>query len=238
MKCRGCGLVQRIGTADSAVPHPDPSGGQAPALHFLIPPSAVGLQFGTFRPWRAGIEVDWRAHPGSESVTCFRTNRPCRLVPAHQGMRMCPGRWRCLGVVGAALPLWIPAFARMTRWGGGRPARVCRAPPRASRESPLQCCWWLVGFQLAGRGLPSPLDSGFRRSDELVVGGMPAGITGPAGLGWGQAPALHFTVCQQQDAGDPAGGFGEVLDFVGLERPAEDGAFAVGEPLLEDLVAA
>ncbi len=81
MKSRSCGLVQRIGTADSATPHPDPSGGQAPrlaksstALHFLIPPSAVGLQFGTFRRWRAGIEVDWRAHPGSESGTCFRTN--------------------------------------------------------------------------------------------------------------------------------------------------------------------
>ena len=29
-------------------------------------------------------------HPGSESGTCFRTNRPCRLVPAHQGMKMRP----------------------------------------------------------------------------------------------------------------------------------------------------
>ena len=66
MKSGSCGLVQRIGTVDSAEPHPDPCGGQAPALHFLIPPSAIGLQFGTFRPWRAGIEVDWRAH--------FRTN--------------------------------------------------------------------------------------------------------------------------------------------------------------------
>ena len=74
MKSRSCGLAQRIGAADSATPHPDPSGGQAPALHFLIPPSTIGLQFGTFRPWRAGIEVDWRAHPGSESGTCFRTN--------------------------------------------------------------------------------------------------------------------------------------------------------------------
>ena len=80
-KSRSCGLVQRIGTADSATPHPDPSGGQAPrlaksstALHFLIPPTAISLQFGTFRRWRAGIEVDWRAHPGSESGTCFRTN--------------------------------------------------------------------------------------------------------------------------------------------------------------------
>ena len=50
----------------SATPHSDPSGGQAPALHFLVPPSTIGLQFGTFRPGRAGIEVDWGAH--------FRTN--------------------------------------------------------------------------------------------------------------------------------------------------------------------
>ena len=70
-------MVQRIAAADSATPHPDPSGGQAPrlaksstALHFLIPPSTIGLQFGTFRPWKAGIEVDWRAH--------FRTNDELR----------------------------------------------------------------------------------------------------------------------------------------------------------------
>ncbi len=69
MTSRSCGLVQRIGTAVSATPHPDPSGGQAPrlaksstALHFLIPPSAIGLQFGMIRRWRAGIEVDRRAH--------------------------------------------------------------------------------------------------------------------------------------------------------------------------------
>ena len=59
-------MVQRIGTTDSATPHPDPCGGQAPALHFLIPPSTIGLQFGTFRRRRAGMEGDWRAH--------FRTN--------------------------------------------------------------------------------------------------------------------------------------------------------------------
>ena len=73
MKSRSCGLVQRICTADSATPHPDPSGGQAPALHFLIPPSTIGLQFGTFRRWRAGIEVDWRAH--------FRSNDARKTGP-------------------------------------------------------------------------------------------------------------------------------------------------------------
>ena len=79
-------MVQRIGTADSATPHPDPCGGQAPALHFLIPPSAIGLQVGTSRPWRAGIEVDWRAHPGSESGTCFRTNDDMRFADYRNGI--------------------------------------------------------------------------------------------------------------------------------------------------------
>ena len=87
VKIGSCGLAQRIGTADSATPHPEPSGGQAPALHFLIPPSAIGLQFDRFRRWRAGTEGDWRAHPGSESGTCFRANRSCRLAPAHQGVK-------------------------------------------------------------------------------------------------------------------------------------------------------
>ncbi len=70
---RSCGLVQ-MNWPGFCQPHSDPSGGQAPALHFLIPPSIIGLQFGRIRRWRAGIEVDWRAHPGSESGTCFRTN--------------------------------------------------------------------------------------------------------------------------------------------------------------------
>ena len=112
LKSRSCGLVQRIGTVDSATPQPDPSGGQAPrlaksstALHFLIPPSTIGLQFGTFRRWRAGIEVDWRAHPGSESRTCFHSDRSCRLAPARQGMknRIC-GLVQRIGTADSATP--------------------------------------------------------------------------------------------------------------------------------------
>ena len=103
---------------DSATPHSDPSGGQAPALHFLVPPSIIGLQFGRFRRWSAGIEVDWRAHPGSESGMCFRSNRSCRQGPAHGGMksRSC-GLVRRIGTVGSATPHPDPS-------GGQAPASL------------------------------------------------------------------------------------------------------------------
>ena len=100
MKSRSCGLVQRIGTADSATPHPDPSGGQAPALHLSWDP---GLSlFG--RRWLvspAGAGID----PGSESGTCFRTNRSCWLAPAHEGMksRSC-GLVQRIGTANSATP--------------------------------------------------------------------------------------------------------------------------------------
>ena len=54
---RSCGLVQRIGGVGPARPHPDPSGGQAPALHFLIPRSTMGLRLGRIRRWRAGMTI-------------------------------------------------------------------------------------------------------------------------------------------------------------------------------------
>ena len=123
MNSRSCGLVRRIGTMDSATSRPDPCGGQAPALHFLIPPAAIGVQFGTFRRWRAGIEVDWRAHPGSESGTCFRTNRSCRLPPAHQGMksRSC-GLVQRISTADSATPRPAPC-------GGQAPALHFLIPP-------------------------------------------------------------------------------------------------------------
>ena len=114
-------MVQRIGTADSATPHPDPCGGQAPALHFLIPPAAIGLQFGTFRPWRAGIEVDWRAHPGSESGTCFRTNDELRGRNDEGVPRMIDERL-----------LELSIFVPMTRWTAG----VGLAVPSTQDASP------------------------------------------------------------------------------------------------------
>ena len=44
-------------------------------------------------------------HPGSESGTCLRTNRSCRLAPAHQGMKIaCIDRSKGSGVVCAPAP--------------------------------------------------------------------------------------------------------------------------------------
>ena len=52
------------------------------------------------------MEGDWWAHPGSESGTCFRANRSCRLLPAHQGVKIgVVVGW--FGLVDATLPLWI-----------------------------------------------------------------------------------------------------------------------------------
>ena len=54
MKSRSCGLVQRIGAADSATPHPDPSGGQAPALHSPLPTLWIPA-FAGMTNWGAGM---------------------------------------------------------------------------------------------------------------------------------------------------------------------------------------
>ena len=60
--------------------HPAPSWGQAPALHFSLPSAGNEPQL---------EEVSWPAIPNPSGYgTCFRTNRPSRLLPAHQGMKM------------------------------------------------------------------------------------------------------------------------------------------------------
>ena len=191
MKNRSCGLVQRIGTANSAAPHPNPCGGQAPALHFSVDdempvdiparvtdtarpcrrPSLIGVRdmltyqspmpsaAGTprYENWHRGLveglECDWSLESVPRSIhphlnplpsrarrkgakAHFRTNRSCRLWPAHQGMKS----WSCglvrrIGTADSATPLlrpsggqaralhspspplWIPAFAGMTNRG-------------------------------------------------------------------------------------------------------------------------
>ena len=80
-------------------------------------------------------------YPGSESGTCFRANRLCRLLPAHQCMKS----WSCglvrrIGAVGSATPHPGPS-------GGQAP---CLAKSSTALHSPL----------------PTPLDSGLRRNDD------------------------------------------------------------------------
>ena len=109
----------------------------------------MGLQFGRDRRWRAGIEVEWRAHPGSESGTCFRTNRSCRVVPAHQGMKMGARRWKRLGVSCNAPPPPLDSrpvsghragSSRERRIQGGRTCglvrRICTADSATPHADP------------------------------------------------------------------------------------------------------
>ncbi len=73
MKSRSCGLVPVIGTVDSATPHLDPSGGQAPALHFPLPThgplSCIGVLERVSRlvqaeAWPGRRACHSRPHPG------------------------------------------------------------------------------------------------------------------------------------------------------------------------------
>ena len=182
-------MVQRIGTVDSAAPHPDPSGRQAPALHFLHPPSAIGLQFGRFRRWRAGIEVDWSGHPGSESGTCFRTNRSCRLAPPHQGMKtgtahtpLDSGLRRNDergggGIQALSRPRNI-IFVPMTNWGAGRTTRLVsshadRLGARIHSGFPTFRCSRRIGrLRLTGSTICRQAVQSVRRTTLRLLAGM------------------------------------------------------------------
>ena len=121
-------------------------------------------------------------------IAGYCTNRPCRLVPAHQGMKMRLGRWKCLGVVGATLPLWIPAPYRGTghafdrrndEFGGGNHSSRIGVRDMLSYQSPM------------------PAAAGTPRYENwvhwLMEGSGVVCATHPA-PSWGQAPALHFSL--------------------------------------------
>ena len=71
MKSRSCDLVQRIGTVDSATPHPDPSGGQAPALHFLpLPAPWFPAPVSGYEVYvRRIVRIEYQAIPGQLGIT-------------------------------------------------------------------------------------------------------------------------------------------------------------------------
>ena len=90
-----------------------------------VPPLPSG-----FRP-RIGVQgmlpiagmtnsVAGTIHPGSESGTCFRTNRPCRLAAAHQGMKIevLTGGGVC-GSFATHTPTLDSGFRRNDEWGAG-----------------------------------------------------------------------------------------------------------------------
>ena len=103
MKSRSCGLVQRIGAADSATPHPDPSGGQAPALHSPLPtPLDSGLRRNDGRGVAGALE---------SRLSAFSYQS---LIPAGAGTPRCEKLELWLGTAN-----WHPGF--------------CHAPPPPQR---------------------------------------------------------------------------------------------------------
>ena len=97
-------------------PPPLPWLGTSPSATFLSCDPGLSL-FG--RRWLvspAGAGID----PGSESGTCFRTNRPCRLAAAHQCMKIevLTGGGVC-GSFATHTPTLDSGFRRNDAWGAG-----------------------------------------------------------------------------------------------------------------------
>ncbi len=96
-------------------------------------------------------------------------------------------------MVGATLPLWIPASARMTNSVAGdnyfRTNRSCRLVPAHQGMKTVA----LIGRGVCGSFATHtpPLDSRLRGNDEWKGSGVVrAPYPSPS---WGQAPALHFS---------------------------------------------
>ena len=71
------------------------TGGFFPSPGDLTPPHPLWIPaFAGMTKWVAGV------YPGSWSGTCFRSNRSCRLAPAHQGVKIgCIGWWESSSVI-------------------------------------------------------------------------------------------------------------------------------------------
>ena len=108
MKGWSCGLVRRIGTVGSPAPrHPDPSGGQAPALHSPSPP----LWIPAFAGMTNGGSLA-PAHQGLKSGSCGLARRVGTADSATPLLR--PSGGQAPALHSPSRPFWIPAFAGMT----------------------------------------------------------------------------------------------------------------------------
>ncbi len=85
----------------------------------------MGLQFGGVRRWGAGIEVDWRAHPGSESGDMLSYESQ---MPAAAGTRR-----------SEKPELW----SGNARWPGG----FCHARPRPQRGTSPRTTFFFSGHR-------------------------------------------------------------------------------------------
>ena len=106
-------------------PTPAPAGDKPPHYILLFWPSTMGLQFGGVRRWGAGIEVDWRAHPGSESGDMLSYESQ---MPAAAGTRR-----------SEKPELW----SGKARWPGG----FCHARPRPQRGTSPRTTFFFSGHR-------------------------------------------------------------------------------------------
>ena len=126
---------------------------------------------------------------------------------------MRPGRWKCLGVMGATPPLWIPAFAGMTKGSRVTPFSYQSLMPAGagtSRYARLGCWlveefeghWCLELVPMWSHPHPNPLPKGEGDLDPFVAGSVRGDWASrrlrqswivARGPGCGQAPALHLS---------------------------------------------
>ena len=128
MKSWSCGLVQRNGTANSAAPHPDPCGGQAPALHFSV-------------DYEKPIDDSARVAEVASPCWCyFRANRPCRLPPAPQGTKIgSPVGRSSLRGLGTRVGCW-------SAWGWGQAPALHFSLP-AGKRAPIRGSYLVRHFR-------------------------------------------------------------------------------------------
>ena len=153
MKSRSCDLVRRVGAADSATPHPDPSGGQAPALRWLRGYTQANEARGGFcqaQPNPSGGKAPRLAKSSTALHWLRGTHRRMRLVADFARSHAGPSGGR------APALHWLRGALRRMRLVGDSATPLLR--PSGGQAPALHF------------PIPTPLDSGLRRNDELGAG--------------------------------------------------------------------